>query len=157
MSLFPSTFDFAIAALNAFDFPLPNLNVSETERSIELQLPEELKPRYDRLPKEIRPDEKTLLSLTDNPREIMAAMVEARRQDDRWPVKQYLWEFHPLVEWLGDRCLFHFGCHQAPMVQLAEGMAPGEAIFICFGSFPNRRGATVLNRWVSVIFNKNLL
>jgi ERCC4-related helicase len=153
LSLFASPFDFTVAALKASTVPIPNLNINETERFIELQLPEELKPRYERLTREIRPDEKSLLSLTDNPEEIMTAMIEARRQDARWPVKQYLWELHPIVEWLTDRCLFYFGRHQAPVIQLSTGMKSQEAIFVCFGSFPNRRGSPVLNRWVSVIFN----
>ena len=134
LSLFASPFDFTVAALKASTVPIPNLNINETERFIELQLPEELKPRYERLPREIRPDEKSLLSLTDNPEEIMTAMIEARRQDARWPVKQYLWELHPIVEWLTDRCLFYFGRHQAPVIQLSTGMKSQEAIFVCFGS-----------------------
>lgn len=153
-SLYPTPFDFAAAALHFGAADIPNLNVNETDRAIELQLPAELKPRYDRLPKEIRPDDKTLLSLTDDPEAIMAAMVEARRQDDPWPIRQYLWDLHPVVEWLADRCLFHFGRHQAPAIQLSAGMAPGEVAFVCFGSFPNRRGSPVLTRWVSVRFER---
>jgi len=53
---------------------------------------------------------------------------------------------------LGDRCLFRFGRHQAPVLGLSRGLRPQEAVFILFGSFPNRRGTPVLSRWVSVVF-----
>ncbi|MGQ4650334.1 SNF2-related protein [Lyngbya aestuarii] len=152
LSLFPSTFDFTVAALNSRADGIVNLNINTAERLVELQLPQELVRRYERLPREIRPDDQQLLSLTDNPQDMMQMMVEARRQESAWPVKQYLWELHPLVEWLTDRCLFYFGRHQAPVIQSSTGMMPQEVVFICFGSFPNRRGSPVLNRWVSVIF-----
>ncbi|MEA5555598.1 DEAD/DEAH box helicase [Nodularia spumigena] len=154
LTLFNSTFDFAVAALRSSTVKIPNLTINQGDGFIELQLPEELKSRYDRLPPEICPDSKSLLHLTDRPQVIMAAMVEARRQDADWSQKQYLWDLHPLVEWLSDRCLFYFGRHQAPVIQLSQGISPQEAIFICFGSFPNRRGSSILNRWVSVIFQQ---
>jgi SNF2 family DNA or RNA helicase len=152
LSLFPSMFDFTAAALRSRSEAIPNLNINETERFIELQLPQELKSRYDRLPKEILSQQTDLLHLSDRPEEIVAAMIEARRQDADWSGKQYLWQLHPVVEWAIDRCLFYFGRHQAPVLQLSQGIRPQEAIFICFGSFPNRRGSPVLNRWVSVLF-----
>nr|WP_317264577.1 hypothetical protein [Arthrospira sp. SH-MAG29] len=40
------------------------------------------------------------------------------------------------------------------MIQLSQGLETGEVIFICFGSFPNRRGNCVLNPSVSVIFKQ---
>ncbi|MGB3494954.1 MAG: DEAD/DEAH box helicase [Elainellaceae cyanobacterium] len=153
LSLFPSTYAFTVAAVRSLDQPPPNLTIDEDQRFIELQLPNELKRRYDRLPREILPRDNALLHLTDRPREMMQAMEEARRQESSWPDKQYLWELHPLVGWLTDRCLFRFGRHQAPVIQLHDGMAHQETSFILFGSFPNQRGSPVLNRWVSVVFD----
>jgi hypothetical protein len=86
--------------------------------------------------------------------EMMQAMEESRRQEASWTDKQYLWDLHPLVEWLTDRCLFRFGRHQAPVLLLNEGMAEQEVSFVLFGSFPNRRGSPVINRWVSAVFEK---
>ena len=149
LSLFPSTYKYTIAALQSLESPPPNLNINETDRFIELQLPAELERRYERLPREIRPT--GLLHLTDRPMEMMKAMEEARREAS-WPDQQYLWDLHPLVEWLTDRCLFRFGRHQAPVLLLNEGMTEQEAAFVLFGSFPNRRGSPVINRWVSAIF-----
>lgn len=153
-TLFGSTYDYAIAALQSLETPPPNLTINEGDRFVELQLPDELERRYKRLPKEIRPQEKALLHLTDRPQVVMQSMEEARREEARWPDKQYLWELHPFVEWLTDRCLFRFGRHQAPVISLPRGLAAGEWVFVLFGSFPNRRGAPVLSRWVSAVFRE---
>ena len=150
LSLFPSTFKYAIAALQSLETLPPNLNINELDRFVELQLPAELERRYERLPREIRPA--GLLHLTDRPVDMMKAMEEARRQEASWTDKQYLWDLHPLMEWLTDRCLFRFGRHQAPVLLLDQGMAKQEAAFVLFGSFPNRRGSPVINRWVSAVF-----
>jgi len=153
-TLFASTFDYAVAALQALEPLPPNLTINERDRFVELQLPAELERRYQRLPKEILPQEKTLLHLSDRPEIIMQSMEAARREEAKWPDKQYLWELHPFVEWLGDRCLFRFGRHQAPVIALPQGLAAGEAVFVLFGSFPNRRGVPVLSRWVSAVFQE---
>ncbi|HEY9619825.1 MAG TPA: DEAD/DEAH box helicase [Crinalium sp.] len=150
LSLFPSTYKYAVAALQSLESLPPNLNINEADRFIELQLPAELERRYERLPREIRST--GLMHLTDRPVEMMKAMEEARRQEATWTEKQYLWDLHPLVEWLTDRCLFRFGRHQAPVLLLNEGMAKQEVAFVLFGSFPNRRGSPVINRWVSAVF-----
>ncbi len=151
LSLFPSTFEFARASLQSLDSLPENLSINEAERFIELQLPPELERRYQRLPKQIVP--KTgILHLSDRPEVIMQAMEAARREEDTWPAKQYLWDLHPLVEWLNDRNLFRFGRHEAPVIQLADGLLPQEATFVLFGSFPNRRGVPVMSRWLSATF-----
>ena len=151
LSLFPSTFAFAKASLQSLDSLPENLIINEAERFIDLQLPPELERRYQRLPKQIVP--KTgILHLSDRPEVIMQSMEAARREEDTWPTAQYLWDLHPLVEWLSDRNLFRFGRHEAPVIQLGQGLMPQEASFVLFGSFPNRRGVPVLSRWLSVIF-----
>src|ERR1700733_8718343 len=35
-----------------------------------------------------------------------------------WPKLHYLWRQHPIMEWLGDRILTHFGRHRAPPAKL---------------------------------------
>jgi superfamily II DNA/RNA helicase len=155
MSLFPSTYSFTTAALRALEIPPENLNINDADRFVELKLPAELARRYERLPSEIRPKEKELTFLTDRASEIMRAMEEARRarrMESSWPKKEYLWDLHPLVEWLTDRCAFRFGRHQAPVLLLRDGFEAQESTFVLLGSFPNRRGTPVLNRWLSAVF-----
>ncbi|TVQ58836.1 MAG: DEAD/DEAH box helicase [Spirulina sp. DLM2.Bin59] len=153
-SVFASTFDYAAAAFTALEDRPPNLTINPEARFVELQLPPTLKQRYRRLPPEIHPDEQTLLHLTARPDAVMAAMEAARREQHQWPRQEYLWELHPVVEWLTDRCIFRFGRHQAPVIEVAQGLESEEVVFILFGSFPNRRGAPVLSRWKSVCFQQ---
>lgn len=151
LSLFPSTYDYVCKALKTLGDGI-QLNFVEEERLIELKMPVELERRYERLPPEILPKETELLQMTDRVDAIQLAMEKARREETRWPSKQYLWDLHPVVEWLTDRCLFQFGRHQAPVLTLSKGMAEQEATFVMFGILPNRRGQPVVNRWISVVF-----
>lgn len=151
LSLLPSTFEFAKASLQSLESLPENLSINEAERFIELQLPPELERRYKRLPKQIVP-ETGILHLTDRPAVMMQAMEAARREEDTWPAKQYLWDLHPLVEWLNDRNLFRFGRHEAPVIDVGDALAPQDAAFVLFGSFPNRRGVPVMSRWLSAMF-----
>jgi ERCC4-related helicase len=155
LSLFNSTFDFVVSALESNIVNIPNLQINYESRFIELEMPTELKTRYQRLPRELAPDNKTLLFLTDDREVIMDEIAIARKREGGWTKKQYLWELHPLVEWLKDRCLFHFPRHQAPVIQLHYGVDADESIFICFGSFSNRRGYPIINCQLSVIFKGN--
>ena len=153
MQLF-STFEFTAKALRSLDLPPENLKIDEREHFIELKLPPDLVQRYKRLPKEVQPQEKRLTHLSDRPDEIMQAMEEARKLESSWPQKEYLWDLHPVVEWAVDRCAFRFGRHQAPVMLVSEGLAMDETLFVLFGSFPNRRGVPVINRWVSAVFER---
>jgi ERCC4-related helicase len=153
MNLF-STYDFIAKALRSLEMPPENLNINEAERFIELKLPPDLLQRYKRLPKEVQPQAKTLTYLSDRPNEIMRAMEEARKLEASWPRKEYLWDLHPVVEWSIDRCAFQFGRHQAPVMLISQGLEVEETLFVMFGSFPNRRGAPVMNRWVSAVFKQ---
>jgi hypothetical protein len=150
LSLFPSTYNFVTKAVQTLDKPPENLRINEAERYVELSLPKELVRRYERLPKEIKPE--GVIHLTDRTPVIMAALEEARREDKAWPDKQYLWDLHPLVEWLGDRCLFRYSRQQSPVIALSQGLAVGESAFVLGGSFQNKRGLTMINRWVTAVF-----
>jgi ERCC4-related helicase len=150
LSLFPSTYNFVTKAVQTLDKPPENLRINEAERYVELSLPKELVRRYERLPKEIKPE--GVIHLTDRTPVIMAALEEARREDKAWPDKQYLWDLHPLVEWLGDRCLFRYSRQQSPVIALNQGLAVGESAFVLGGSFQNKRGLTMINRWVTAVF-----
>jgi hypothetical protein len=153
-SLFASDFDYAVTSLQNLAHVPPNLNINNRDRLIELQFPKELEPRYKRLPKEIRRNEQDLMQLCDRPERIMQEMEKARRQENTWARVEYLWELHPLMEWLNDRNLFRYGRQEAPAIALSEGLNPQEAVFIFFASFPNQWGAPILTRWVSVCFQK---
>ena len=152
-SLFASDFDYAVASLHNLAKVPPNLGVNQSERLIELQFPQELQSRYERLPKELQRQETELMQLCDNPERIMREMDQSRAENT-WSRVEYLWPLHPVMEWLNDRNLFRFGRQEAPAIAISEGLKPQEAVFLFFASFPNQSGAPILTRWVSVCFEQ---
>ena len=154
-SLFASDFDYASAALDAISQADElQINRIPAQGLIELTMPQELRQRYSRLPREIVPRPDQPLILCSDPKAIASALEEARRSEDSWPAMQYLWGLHPVVEWLSDRAMTTFGRHQAPVLILPQGIGPQEAVFVIAGVIPNRRGQPVINRWLSVVFHQ---
>lgn len=158
-SLFPSDFSYAQAALEVIDQELPlQLNVQPENEWIELTMPKALRQRFARLPKEIMPSKGKPLILSASKEAITKALEESRRSEESWPAVQYLWSLHPVVKWLSDRNMTAFKRHQAPVITLPSGLASGlgshEIVFITLGVIPNRRGQPLINRWLSVVFEK---
>jgi hypothetical protein len=71
---------------------------------------------------------------------------QARAEEDTWPQLHYLWPQHPIMDWLGDRVLTHFGRHRAPLLQSPK-LQPGEQAFILMSLVPNRKGQPLLVEW----------
>ncbi|BAU65481.1 hypothetical protein STA3757_28680 [Stanieria sp. NIES-3757] len=152
-SLFEDDFSYVKSALEQLRQEQNlQLNIIEEELSIELTMPQELRQRYDRFPKEILPDKNEPLRLSADKIAIARALDEARRAEDSWSSLQYLWELHPIVTWLNDRGVTLFGRHQAPVITLADKLAPKEVVFIISGVIPNRRGQPLINKWLGVVF-----
>lgn len=154
-SLFKDDFNYVVAALEQLrQEQTLQLNIIEEELLIELTMPQELRQRYDRFPKEILPDKNEPLRLSADKKAIARALDEARRAEDSWSSLQYLWELHPIVTWLDDRGVTLFGRHQAPVITLADKLAPKEVVFIMSGVIPNRRGQPLINKWLGVVFEE---
>ena len=155
-SLFEDDFSYVVAALEEYKQEQDlQLNILEDELLIELTMPQELRDRYKRFPKEILPDKNEPLRLSADKKAIALDLEEARRAEDSWSSLQYLWELHPIVTWLNDRGVTLFGRHQAPVITLADKLAPEEVVFIISGVIPNRRGQPLINKWLGVVFEKN--
>ena len=154
-SLFASDFDYVSSALETVAMAEElQINRIPEKELIELTMPQELRQRYSRLPREIVPATDQPLILCANKKEIARELEEARRSEISWPAMQYLWALHPVLEWLSDRCMTNFGRHQAPVITLAKGLGKQETIFMMAGVIPNRRGQPVINKWLSVIFQQ---
>jgi hypothetical protein len=100
------------------------------------------------LPREAQADNDHY-ALCADPRRMAEAIEtarQARAEQDTWPRLHYLWPQHPIVEWLGDRVLTHFGRHRAPLLQ-SHKLAPGEQAFILMSLIPNRKGQPMLVEW----------
>lgn len=149
-SLFASEYHYAKAALI-------QINQSETvcqwapidaQQLISLTAPRDLQERLRQLPREVQA-ENHFYTLTADP-ERMAQAIEtarqARAEEETWPKLHYLWPQHPIVEWLGDRVLTHFGRHCAPLLQSVH-LQRGEQAFVLMGLVPNRKGQPLLVEW----------
>ncbi|MEH1768839.1 MAG: DEAD/DEAH box helicase [Nostoc sp.] len=151
-SLFPDDYHYTLAALGAVDEENPlQLRSFEEELLIELTMPNELRSRFERLPREIQPASNQALRLSGDRNKVMRELEESRKSEERWPSIQYLWELHPIVDWLNDRGITLFGRHQAPVIVLPQLLA-NEVVFVMLGIIPNRRGQPLVNKWVSVVF-----
>jgi hypothetical protein len=150
LSLFKGDYHFAATALT-------QLNQQETlcpwseakeEQIISLTAPLDLQDRLKQLPREAQAAN-DLYNLCAKPERVIEAIENARQnkaEDDTWPTLQYLWAQHPIMEWLGDRVLTHFGRHRAPVLQSAK-LAPNEQAFILMSILPNRKGQPLMVEW----------
>ncbi len=151
-SLFTDDFSYTRVALNAVNEENPlQLKFIEEESLIEFTIPQELQRRFKRLPKEILPATKEPLRLCGDKNLVMKEFEETRKSENEWSTLQYLWELHPVVNWINDRGLTLFGRHQAPVIGLHE-LNIDEVVFVMLGVIPNRRGQPLINKWVSVVF-----
>jgi superfamily II DNA or RNA helicase len=149
-SLFDSDYQYAKTALTQLNQgdTLCQWTAHDAERLIAITAPRDLQERLRQLPREVQSD-KDYYSLCADPVR-MAQAIEAARQaraeDDTWPQLHYLWPQHPIMEWLGDRVLTHFGRHRAPLLQ-SPHLQPDEQAFILMSLVPNRKGQPLLVEW----------
>jgi superfamily II DNA or RNA helicase len=149
-SLFDSDFLYAKTALTLLNQGqiLCQWTAEDAERIIALTAPLDLQDRLRQLPREAQADNDHYALCADPTR--MADAIEtarqARAEQDTWPKLHYLWPQHPIVEWLGDRVLTHFGRHRAPLLQ-SHKLAAGEQAFILMSLIPNRKGQPMLVEW----------
>jgi superfamily II DNA or RNA helicase len=149
-SLFKGDFHYAQTALKQINQPemLCQWAAHEAEQIISITAPADLQDRLRQLPREAQAVNDHYSLCADPLR--MAAAIETARQakaeDDTWPQLHYLWPQHPVVEWLGDRVLTHFGRHRAPVMQ-SHKLRPGEQAFILMSLVPNRKGQPLLVEW----------
>lgn len=123
-------------------------SAEDAERLIALTAPLDLQERLRQLPREAQAenDHYSLCADTQRMAEAIETARQARAEQDTWPQLHYLWPQHPIVEWLGDRVLTHFGRHRAPLLQ-SHKLTVGEQAFILMSLIPNRKGQPMLVEW----------
>lgn len=164
--IFPTVFEFSEAALARFKARQLRLEftVDDQARVIALQTPEELRERGDYgvgskrsidtrwMPREAVPDD-GVIRLTDDPALIDEQIRRSRANDENsWPATQYLWEIHPLVDWLGDKAASLFKRREAPIMKVEGSLAADEVVFLLNGVVPNLKGHAVIDEWLGVRF-----
>jgi superfamily II DNA or RNA helicase len=166
-SVFADTFAFTVAALRRVKEWKKELDfrIEETDRVVNLRIPDDfrertafgagstnaIQPKF--MPPEAEPVEGRV-KLTDN-RVIMNQRIRASRQGTGrgWPEFQYLWDVHPVVDWLSDKVSGVFGRGSAPVARLSGRMASDEVAFVFNGVVPNLKGHPLVDEWPVVVFS----
>ncbi len=150
LSLFKGDYHFAataLAQLNQLE-SLCTWSKAEDEQTISLTAPLDLQDRLKQLPREAQAANDHYV-LCAKPERVIEAIETARQnkaEEDTWPALQYLWAQHPIMEWLGDRVLTHFGRHRAPVLQSGK-LGVNEQAFILMSILPNRKGQPLMVEW----------
>ena len=156
LSLFGSAelsgdYAFAKTALQQLSLPMPiaSFTPDDASQTITLTAPRDLQERLRvTLPLEVR-DGNHRYALCAHKAKIAQAIELARQakaEDESWPLLHYLWQQHPIMDWLSDRVLTAFGRHRAPVIQCPQ-LAEGEQAFILMGLIPNRKGQPLMIEW----------
>jgi hypothetical protein len=155
ISLFAQDYQFAKTALNLLnkDQRLAQWSGDDDGKTIRLTAPRDLQERLKNLPVEVQDKDDSYLLTSD--REHLAKAIEQARQAkteaESWPQLHYLWRQHPIMDWLVDRVLAHFGRHTAPVIESAF-LEKGEQAFVMMALIPNRKGQALLVDWQVVSF-----
>ena len=115
----------------------------------------DLTQRFRYLPKEVFPENGYFI-LSSDIETLQKEIKRSRKEEKAWPRIHYLWTLNPIVEWVNDKLLAAFGRHEAPVIELADGLKTNEIIFILSGLIPNRKSHPLVHRWFGVIFEKGV-
>jgi hypothetical protein len=64
----------------------------------------------------------------------------------------YLWEQHPVFQWLNNKVASGLRRQQAPVVVAGDNLAINETIFITYSLIANQKGQPLIQRWLGVRF-----
>src|SRR5690606_38699140 len=117
-----------------------------------LQAPLDLQQRYQSLPPELQRDKNWTFRLTTDRQRVQQALAQSRQSAGSFPEHELFWEQHPVAEWLADRMTAHFMRHEAPVLQVHQGVAAYEACFVFQGVLSNKHSQPMLAEWFAVNF-----
>ena len=134
------------------------IKYKETYKGIDITLNDEIKSRIkDIIPNDAMPTDDVLRLSTSI--EIVQNEIKKSRQEKieekAWPKVQYLWQMHPIIEWLNDKSSTLFERQEAPVLGMSGVLDKDETIFILSGLIPNRKSHPMINEWFGVIFKNN--
>ncbi len=154
VSLFENDLKYTTDALK-FLQTSQKLEVRFEDDRIELLASEldDLKYRFKMLPNEVIPD-KWHFILTNDLKTINQEIKNSRKNESAWPNIHYLWEQHPLLEWLKDKLLSNFNTLEAPILTL-NTLTQNELIYIVSGVIPNKKAQPIIDEWIGVRFIDN--
>jgi len=151
-SLYSSNVEYAKQVLELAKRNGQNIEYNVSDKNLlSITAPKELQQRFSMLPPEIKPENDQFL-LTENVAEMNKAIEESRGDQHAWPKIQYLWQLHPVMQWLNDKVLSHFGRHQAPILRMPQHLLPNTDVFLLSAVFPNRKSHPLINDWTVITF-----
>jgi len=154
-SFYPDDVAYCRDALELLATGRDDLQVEHHEhlRGFTLHPPADLAHRLAYLPPELLQQTQgshPVLKLTADRQRVMDALEAARRSKGDWPEWQLLWEQHPVCEWLDDTLVAAFDRHEAPVLQLQQGIRRDETVFLMQGQLTNERGQPIVVEWFGV-------
>lgn len=118
---------------------------------IEFTAPNSLELRFKHLSKEIWPTNGHFI-LSAEKTAIEAAIKESRQSEQSWPLVHYLWEQHPVFQWLNNKVASGFRRQQAPVIVAGDSLAEGETMYITYSLIANQKGQPLIQRWLGIRF-----
>jgi superfamily II DNA or RNA helicase len=155
-TLFASDFDYLangiqrIAEKETRD-RITQFQADSKRQRIEFTAPNSLELRFKSLSKEIWPTNGQFILSADK-NAINAAIKESRQSEQSWPLVHYLWEQHPVFQWLNNKVASGLKRQQAPVVVAGDNLATSETIFITYSLIANQKGQPLIQRWLGVRF-----
>jgi len=125
------------------------LETSDKHQRIRLGSPLELLDRLRHLPSEAMP-ENNQFTLVENKQQIEQELQRCREEDGAWPQIHYLWDLHPVVQWLQDRIISARSRHSAPVIRMPNELSSDQHFFCLRGGYPNRRGHGLIDQWLVI-------
>lgn len=124
----------------------------QTEEAVRWFVPSELKQTvlYN-LPKEAFKSKNEFYLTTDRD-SVQESIKLARKTQKEWPLKQLLWEQHPLFNYLIDRVLIAYDKNEAPIITLPQ-LNDDEIVYLIQGTLFNKRAQPVISEWFGVKVN----
>ncbi|MFT6773001.1 MAG: superfamily II DNA or RNA helicase, partial [Paracoccaceae bacterium] len=159
--LFPDAFAYAASILERMNdggAAIHSLHIDRKMRVIEFDLPETMQATgdfgYSRkgevddkfMPREALRNSRRI-ELTDDRKVVDNAIAQARFDEHAWPRVQYLWEVHPIMDWLNDAAKQFFPRRTAPLCRLQDALREDEVAVLLHGAAPDRLGRTVGDLW----------
>jgi len=151
-TLFARDYDFSKAAFGYINSEKQSIDVnfSDSNQTLSLIAPDDLRYRFRYLPSEIKPEEWNLI-LTADKQQYQDEVKRSRQDETAWPKQHYLWSQHPVMQWLQERMLANVGRHTAPVLALNDGLPAGQSLFLISGLIPNRKAHPVIWQWYAVV------
>ncbi|MBE0645533.1 MAG: DEAD/DEAH box helicase [Bacteroidetes bacterium] len=125
----------------------------DDRRVLTLEAPKDLRHRFRMMPREVLPDDHQL-ALTDDVARMQEEVRRCRQDEEAWPKLQYLWELHPVFDWINDALVAQYGRHEAPVLVLEDVLEPDEHIVVLSCLIPNLRGQPLIQHWCGVVYEK---